>query len=338
MARAKSHTASSVSPDPQGPRLTPQVRATIGADPENDPVARQYLYDAREADIRPGESPDPIGDHPHSPLPGLVHRYPDRALLKLTDSCAVYCRFCFRKDMVGQGKGLLSQPQMEAIYAYLDSAPQVREVIFSGGDPLTLSNRRLAPILERLAAMPHLDILRFHTRGPVVQPGRIDADFCRMIAKSPKTVYLCLHINHAQEIDDTVRAALRDLRRSGAVLMSQTVLLRGINDSAGTLETLLRELIRLGVVPYQLHHPDLARGTAHFRLTLEEGRAIVAQLQHRLSGLARPVYVLDLPGGYGKLPIPVADFEARPEGGYIVTDTFGRRHLYAPEHETDQRG
>lgn len=316
------------------PRLPAQVQATI-LDTENaasDPVGRQYLYDAREENILPAENPDPIGDHAHMPVPGLVHRYPDRVLLKITDTCAVYCRFCFRKDMVGKGEGVLKDADIDAALSYVAARPQVREIILTGGDPLTLSNRRMAALFERMAAIPHLDIIRIHTRAPIVSPARIDTELAEILGRTDKAVYVVLHVNHAQEINESAASAIRVLSRSGAVLLSQSVLLRGVNDTAEALETLFRTLLRHRVKPYYLHHPDLAPGTSHFRLSIKEGQDIVSTLRGRVTGLAWPTYVLDIPGGYGKMPLGPAYVRHIPDGRCAVTDYEGRVHFYA-SHE-----
>lgn len=315
--------------------LPRQVQATIhGPDASSDPVGRQYVYDAREETILPVEDSDPIGDAAHSPVKGIVHRYPDRALLKITDTCAVYCRFCFRKDMVGLGAGVLAEAEMDEALAYVAARPEIREIILTGGDPLTLSNRRLAALLERLEAIPHLDIIRIHTRAPLVKPDRVDDGLRALFSGLQKALYLVLHVNHAQEVNDAVAAALGRLSRSGAVLLSQSVLLKDINDDAGVLEDLFRTLLRHRVKPYYLHHPDLAPGTSHFRLPIARGLEIVRALRGRISGLAWPTYVLDIPGGYGKMPLGPAYVEHLPDGTCRIEDFQGRMHLYPPHTET----
>lgn len=309
-------------------RLTEQVEKTILS--PDDPVARQYIPDERESHILPEEDADPIGDYAHSPVKGIVHRYPDRVLFKVTDTCAVYCRFCFRKDMVGKGEGLLSPFEIGDAINYIRNTPQIREVIFSGGDPLTLSNRRLEQILDVLNTIEHLELIRFHTRAPIVSPERVDDELVSLLGSQKKAVYVLLHINHAQEINEAVEQALFRLSRSGAVLLSQSVLLKGINDNAQTLETLFRKLLANRVKPYYLHHPDLARGTSHFRLSIKEGQDIMKQLRGHITGLAYPTYVLDLPGGYGKMPITPCYLEELADGTYTVEDFKGTTHAYPP--------
>ncbi len=308
-------------------RLTKQVRATMRTDDARDPVAAQYQYDPREETILPDELDDPIGDHVHAPVKGIVHRYPDRLLLKITDSCAVYCRFCFRKEMVGKGDGMLRADELDAALDYIRRAPQVREVILTGGDPLTLSNRRLQELFDALCAIPHIDILRIHSRAPLTNPERIDDGFLAMAAALKKPLYLVVHVNHAQEIDETIKTAFHKLNRAGVVLLSQSVLLKGINDQAATLEALFRTLIAHRVKPYYLHHPDKAPGTSHFRVSIQEGQALMRVLQGRLSGIALPTYVLDIPGGHGKMPLtPV--YAQELETHYLVEDHKGQTHRY----------
>lgn len=320
-------------PPQQRAILSAQVERTILA--PDDAVARQYVADQREAAILPEEESDPIGDDAHSPVKGLVHRYPDRVLLKITDTCAVYCRFCFRKDMVGKGHGVLSPFEIGDAINYIRANPQIREVILSGGDPLTLSNRRLADVLAALSKIGHLDIIRFHTRAPLVQPERIDEDLVTLLRAQDKALYVVLHVNHAQEIDDRIKAAFKRLSASGAVLLSQTVLLKGINNDAAVLETLFRTLLANRVKPYYLHHPDLAPGTSHFRLSIKEGQDIMKQLRGRVTGLAYPHYVLDIPGGYGKVPLAASYLEYLSNGTYRVEDIHGDHHAYPPVQAAD---
>lgn len=310
-------------------KLPEQVVQTIYS--PDDAVARQYLPDDPESVILPEENADPIGDFAHSPAKGLVHRYPDRVLLKITDTCAVYCRFCFRKEMVGKGVGVLSPFEIGDALNYIRENPQIREVILSGGDPLTLSNRRLGDLLAALDSIPHLDIIRFHTRAPLVTPDRIDEDLQALFLAQKKAVYVVVHVNHAQEINEAVREAFFRLSRSGVVLLSQTVLLKNINDDAATLEALFRTLLANRVKPYYLHHPDLAPGTSHFRLSIKEGQDIIRQLRGRVTGLAYPTYVLDIPGGYGKVPLSPSYAQELLDGTYKVEDIDGRTHAYPPK-------
>ena len=268
---------------------------------------------------------DPIGDAVHAPVPGLTHRYPDRVILHVTQTCAVYCRFCFRRETVGDA-GILPDTEIDQALAYIAARPEIREVILTGGDPLTLSARRLAALMARLDAIGHVDVIRLHTRVPVVAPEML-SDETLTAMQGRAVVYVVVHTNHAQELNVAALAALARLNAAGVPLLSQTVLLRGVNDTVEALETLFRVLIRNRVKPYYLHHCDLARGAGHFRTTIAAGQAIMAQLRGQLSGIALPTYVLDIPGGFGKVPIAQGYLEAAAEG-WAVTDPNCAQHFY----------
>ncbi len=288
-------------------------------------VSAQFLPDARELIIRPEELVDPIGDLAHSPTHGLTHRYPDRVILAATHACEVYCRFCFRREVVG-GSAALPDDDLDAALEYIAQTPAIWEVILTGGDPMSLSPRRIAAIMTRLSDIPHVQIVRLHTRVPVVAPQRIDAAMLDALRARP-TVYVGIHTNHADELTPAARAAIARIAGVGIPMVSQTVLLRGVNDDAVTLETLFRTLLTLRVQPYYLHHCDLARGAGHFRTTIAAGQAIMAQLRGRMSGMGVPTYVLDIPGGFGKVPIGPEYLEQGAQG-YVVTDWQGQRHIY----------
>jgi lysine 2,3-aminomutase len=301
-------------------RISPAMAGVVSGG-----VQAQFVPDARELQVRPEELADPIGDDAHRPVPGLTHRYPDRAILHATQTCEVYCRFCFRRETVGDA-GTLAEAEFERVLACLRDTPAVREVIFTGGDPLVLSARRLGSMLDRLEALGTLDVVRFHTRIPVVAPEKVTEALVRALDRA-LPVWMVVHTNHPDEITAEAAAALRALVRAGVPLLSQTVLLHGVNAEVEVLEALFRKLIRNRVKPYYLHHPDLAKGTGHFRLGLTEGQALVAALRGRLTGIAQPVYVLDIPGGHGK--VPVGPGYLRREGaGWVVTDPQGVEHSY----------
>jgi lysine 2,3-aminomutase len=265
-----------------------------------------------------------------SPVPGIVHRYPDRVLLKLVSVCPVYCRFCFRRVMVGPGKSpALSEAELGAALDYIHARPQIWEVILTGGDPLILSPRRVADVTAALEAIPHVKILRWHTRVPAVAPERITPQLVEALRSAKKTVFVALHANHPRELTAAARGACARLIDAGIAMVSQTVLLKGVNDDAETLEALMRAFVETRIKPYYLHHGDLAPGTAHLRTTIAEGQALMRALRARLSGLALPTYVLDIPGAHGKVPIEAG--HARPDGsgrGYIIEDRNGREHIY----------
>ncbi len=283
--------------------ITPAMERLIDPADPADPIARQFQPDARELDHLPEERADPIDDAPHSPVEGIVHRYRDRCLLKITHVCAVYCRFCFRREMVGPGNAApITEAKLDAAFAYIEGHPELWEVILTGGDPFVLSARRAREITQRLAAIPHVQVIRWHTRMPVVDPSRITDDFVRAI-KCDKAVYVALHANHRREITNDARAAISRLVDAGIPMISQTVLLKGVNDDVETLDALMRAFVVARVKPYYLHHGDLAPGTSHFRTTIEEGQNLTEALRARASGLCQPTYVLDIPGGAAKAPL-----------------------------------
>ncbi|HWV83692.1 MAG TPA: lysine-2,3-aminomutase-like protein [Hyphomicrobiaceae bacterium] len=305
--------------------ITPAMADLIDRADANDPIARQFVLDARELETRPEELADPIGDDAHSPVPGIVHRYPDRVLLKATHACPVYCRFCFRREMVGPGgEQALAGPKLAAALDYVRANPAIHEVIVTGGDPLVLAPRRLAEIARGLAAIPHVHVIRWHSRVPIVAPDRITPSLIDALRAPGKAVWIAIHTNHARELTEAARGALRQLSAAGFPLVSQTVLLKGVNDDPEILATLFRALIAIGVKPYYLHHADLAPGTSHFRTSIAEGQAIMRALRGRVSGLALPTYVLDVPGGFGKVPVGPDYVKEHGE----VEDVSGTLHPY----------
>jgi lysine 2,3-aminomutase len=309
--------------------VTPAAARLIDPLAPDDPIARQYLPDARELVRYPAEEADPIGDRLKSPLSGVVHRYRDRVLIKLVAVCAVYCRFCFRREMIGPGAQSLSAEDFAAALAYVRARPQIWEAVLTGGDPLVLSPRRLAEATQALAAIPHLKVLRWHTRLPVAAPERVTKAMAGALCGGHvKTVFVALHANHPRELTAEARAACRRLIEAGATLVSQSVLLKGVNDDPDTLEALMRAFVEARVKPYYLHHPDLAPGTAHFRVSIARGQALMRELRQRLSGLAMPTYVLDIPGAHGKAPIGPTGVVAAADGTWRVTDPAGETHLY----------
>ena len=307
--------------------ITPAMADLIDPADPLDPIARQFVPDARELEQSPQESRDPIGDDAFSPVEGIVHRYPDRVLLKIVNACAVYCRFCFRREMVGPGRGGLSPAALAGALDYIRAHPEIWEVILSGGDPLVLSARRIKDVVGSLAAIDHLKVIRVHTRVPAVAPERISAALVRALRARDKATFVVLHINHPRELTKQARAACARLIDAGIPMLSQSVLLRGVNDDAETLGALMRTLVECRIKPYYLHHADLAPGTAHLRTTIAEGQALMRALRGRYSGLCQPAYVLDIPDGHGKSPIGPNYLD---EGGTMVEDFQGRRHRYPP--------
>jgi lysine 2,3-aminomutase len=322
--------------------VTPDVAALIDPDDPMDPIARQYIPSAEELVALPNEKPDPIGDDAHSPVSGIVHRYPDRVLFKVVHVCAVYCRFCFRREMVGPGKATaLSQGAYNNALAYIRAHPEIWEVILTGGDPLMLSPRRLAEIMADLARIDHVKIIRIHTRVPVAEPLRISGEMIAALKVRGATTWVALHANHVREFTRKARAACAAIVDAGIPMVSQSVLLRGVNDDAATLEALMRGFVECRIKPYYLHHGDLAPGTSHLRTTVEQGQQIMRRLRGRVSGLCQPDYVVDIPGGHGKAPagpnylLPENSFapdrEQPNETRYRIIDYCGDVHLYPPE-------
>lgn len=312
--------------------ITPAMDALAKAEP-NGPVARQFVPSAAELETAPDELTDPIGDEVHSPVKGIVHRYADRVLLKPIHVCPVYCRFCFRREVVGPGSEALTSTELKAALDYIRSQPQIWEVILSGGDPLLLSARRLRDIVEALDAIPHVNVIRLHSRVPVVAPELLDADKLAALRTTDSAAYVAIHANHADEFTPAARDACAALANAGIPLLGQSVLLRGVNDTATALEGLFRTMVRNRIKPYYLHHPDLARGTGHFRLPIERGQEILRGLRGRVSGLCQPSYVLDIPGGHGKVPIGPDYLVQAMDGSWAVADPDGKTHVYPPKAE-----
>jgi lysine 2,3-aminomutase len=295
-----------------------------------DPIARQFIPDAAELVTSADERADPIGDDAFSPVAGIVHRYPDRVLLKLLHVCPVYCRFCFRRESVGpRGSTHLSARALGAALSYIRARSEIWEVILTGGDPLTLSPRRLSSVMAQLKSIDHVKIVRLHTRVPVADPDAVKERIVESLLASGKTVYVALHANHPRELTAEARAACARLIDAGIPMLSQSVLLAGVNDDFETLAALMRAFVEARIKPYYLHQLDLAPGTSRFRVPVATGRALVAELRGRLSGLCQPVYMLDIPGGHGKSPIgPNYITESSQADSYGVINYKGETHLY----------
>jgi lysine 2,3-aminomutase len=303
--------------------ITPAMEALIDPADARDPIAAQFRPDARELEIASDELADPIGDDAHTPVKGVVHRYADRCLLKLVHVCPVYCRFCFRREMVGPaGDGTLSGEELDAALAYIEAHEEIWEVILTGGDPFLLSARRVREISARLAAIAHVRIIRWHTRVPAVDPLRVTPDLVAALRVDGAATYVVLHANHARELTENARAAIARIVDAGVPMLAQTVLLKGVNDDADTLEALMRGLVEARVKPYYLHHLDKAPGTSHFRCSIAEGQDLMRSLHQRASGLAQPTYVLDIPGGHGKAPLSEPSVR-EDDIGYEVRDRDG---------------
>jgi lysine 2,3-aminomutase len=311
--------------------ITPTVADLIDAGDASDPIARQFVPDPAELTIAPSERSDPIGDDAHSPVPGIVHRYADRVLLKLVHICPVYCRFCFRREMVGpRGRGSLTPKQLTTALDYIAADQRIWEVILTGGDPLVLSAHRLRAVIRRLATIEHVKILRVHTRVPAVAPELITRERVRALKADGKATYIVLHINHARELTKAASTACARLVDAGIPLLSQTVLLKGVNDCPAALTSLFRALVENRIKPYYLHHPDLAPGTSHLRPSIATGQELMRSLRGDVSGLCQPTYMLDIPGGAGKVPIGPVYLHGRDDTCYEVEDPRGGRSIYPP--------
>lgn len=324
--------------------VTPAMMDLIHPNNANDPIARQFIPSSDELTVLPEERADPIGDDPFTPVKGITHRYPDRVLLKPTHVCPVYCRFCFRREKVGNDGQGLSPTELETALDYIRDHNEVWEVILTGGDPMILSPARIAAIIQALDAIAHVDVIRIHTRVPVVDPERITPEMVQAL-KVDTPVYVVLHTNHPREFSEESRTAIARLVDAGIPMLSQSVLLKGVNDDPETMTQLMRTLIRNRIKPYYLHHGDMAQGTSHFRTTIADGQALMEALRGRVSGLCQPTYVLDIPGGYGKVPLmpqyavpQETDNDPHKEQSerYWVRDSWAGLHAYPPAIESGQ--
>ncbi len=298
--------------------LPAAMRALIES--ADDPIGLQFVPDAGELVTAANETGDPIGDEALSPIKGIVHRYADRALLKPLLTCPVYCRFCFRREQVGPDGGVLTEAELAAAYEWLAARPTIREVILTGGDPLMLSPRRLGAIVDALSAIPHVDTIRVHSRVPVADPALVTAGLAGAL-RTGKAMWLVLHANHAREFTPQAQAAVRLIQAEAIPVLGQSVLLRGVNDSEAALEALFRAMLAARVKPYYLHQLDAAPGTARFHVPIAEGQRLLRALRGRVTGLAWPTYVLDIPGGFGKVPLTPEYLD-----GDAVRDPTGRVH------------
>lgn len=311
--------------------ITPYYASLIDPNDPQDPIRKQCVPRAEELRTEELELRDPLGEEHYSPAENLVQRYPDRALLLVTDRCSVYCRFCTRARMVGRDGGARSEERLRPAIDYLRAHPEIREVILSGGDPLVMSTPRLARILSLVKSVGHVELLRLGTRAPVVLPMRITPSLCRTLREFAP-LWLMTHFNHPRELTPQAKAACERLADHGIPVMNQAVLLRGINDDAATLDALFRGLVRARVRPYYLLQADVMRGTAHLRTPLARGLEIMAQLQGRLSGIALPKFIVDTPGGHGKVPL-TPEAIVRREGGKTWLRTWRGVEVAYPDPE-----
>jgi lysine 2,3-aminomutase len=302
--------------------ISPHLQTIIN----RDGVKQQFVPNVAELNNTQQDLTDPIGDSAHMVVPGLIHRYPDRCLLQPVTVCPVYCRFCFRREVVGQGRPSLNSQQLQDCYNYIQQHPEIWEVILSGGDPLILKPKQLQQIIANLDKIKHVEIIRIHTRVPMLDPKRVD-DALLSVLTQRQPIYVILHINHPEEFTAAAIDAINKLVNSGIVLLGQTVLLKGINDNVATLGQLMRNMVKHRIKPYYLHHSDLAVGTNHFRTTIAHGQELMASLRGNYSGLCQPQYVLDIPGGAGKSPIG-PNYLCKDDHSYKVTNYMGIEYLY----------
>jgi len=305
--------------------ITPSLVKYLKKNP-GSALFSQYVPSPDELNIKNDELQDPIGDDPHTPVKGITHRYPDRLLLKPIHTCAVYCRFCFRRDKVGRADQALNSEETRKALEYISENKQVWEVILSGGDPLVMSPAKISKIFSELEKIEHVKVIRIHTRVPLVSPEKINSTLLNSL-KTNKALFLVLHCNSHEEITEEVSASLRLISDSGIPLLSQSVLLKDVNDDSVLLEKLFRKLVENRVKPYYLHHADKAEGTSHFRTSIAEGREYMESLRGDVSGICLPQYVLDIPGGKGKVPIGPTYLENFGEA-YHVKDWKGCEHIY----------
>ena len=307
--------------------VTPYFASLMDPVNSNCPVRRQAIPRMEECHLSKSDMVDPCGEDKDSPVPGLVHRYPDRVLLLVTDQCAVYCRYCTRRRLVGSNERSITPGNLEEALKYLKSHRKVRDVLLSGGDPLLLENERLEEILSRLRALPHIELLRIGTRAPVTLPQRITGGLVRMLKKY-HPLMVSIHFTHPKEITEAVRRACNELADGGIPLGSQTVLLKGINDKAYIMKKLVHELLKIRVRPYYIYQCDLATGTEHFRTSVATGIQIIEKLRGHTTGYAVPTYVVDAPGGGGKIPVEPVYLVSRGKGKVVLRNYEGNVFEY----------
>lgn len=308
--------------------ISPQIQALIDKNNPQDPIAKQFVPTIDELEISSAEIVDPIGDERHTVVKGIIHRYPDRCLLTPLFICPVYCRFCFRREKIATSNTTLTPQELDTALAYIHHHKEIWEVILTGGDPLILKPNSLKNLIDRLCEIDHVEVIRIHTRVPVVDSQRINEEMIKTL-QCKKPVYVILHANHPREFTPEAIKACSLLIDAGIPMLSQSVLLRNLNDNIETLSALMRCFIKHRIKPMYLHHADLIRGTQHFRTSIAHGQQLMKQLRGRFSGICQPTYVLDIPGGYGKVPIgPNYIKELENKDGYQVEDYLGNLHEY----------
>ena len=307
--------------------VTPYFASLMDSVNPNCPIRRQAIPRIEECHLSKNDMVDPCGEDKDSPVPGLVHRYPDRVLLLVTDQCAVYCRYCTRRRLVGSNERSITPGNFEEVLRYLKSHRKIRDVLLSGGDPLLLENERLEEILSRLRVLPHIELLRIGTRVPVTLPQRVTSGLVRMLKKY-HPLMVSIHFTHPKEITDAVRKACNELADGGIPLGSQTVLLKGINDKPYIMKRLVHELLKIRVRPYYIYQCDLATGTEHFRTSVATGIQILEKLRGHTTGYAVPTFVVDAPGGGGKIPLEPVYLVSRGKGKVVLRNYEGKVFEY----------
>lgn len=307
--------------------ITPHFFNLIDRENPDCPIRRQVIPRVEETLYSPYEMADPCGEDAHMPVPGLVHRYPDRVLFLVTDRCASYCRYCTRSRVVsGVGEQEL-ETDYEAAFRYLETHPEVRDVLLSGGDPLLFSDGKLEKILQRLRSIPHLEFLRIGSRVPIFLPQRITPELCAMLRRY-HPLFMSVHVNHPRELTSEVKAALERLADSGIPLGNQSVLLRGVNDDPEIMKVLVHKLLMCRVRPYYLYQLDLIQGSSHLEVPVREGVEIIEALRGHTTGYAVPQYVIDAPGGGGKVPVNPEYVLKREDERTVIRNFEGRTFVY----------
>jgi lysine 2,3-aminomutase len=312
--------------------VTPYFVSLIRPEDPADPIRRQVIPTAAELTPFTAMMEDSLAEDRHSPVPGLVHRYPDRALMLVTTQCGSYCRYCTRSRIVGDPSEQFTQAEFDAMFDYIRRTPQIRDVLLSGGDPLTLAPKVLESLIARLREIPHVEIIRIGSRVPVFLPMRVDAELCEMLARY-HPIWLNIHVNHPNEITPELAAATDHLSRAGVPLGNQSVLLAGVNDCVHVQRRLVQELLRIRVRPYYLYQCDLVAGAGHFRTPVSKGIEILEGLRGHTSGFAVPTFVVDAPGGGGKIPLGPNYFLSMSDHRVVLRNYEGYISIYEEPEE-----
>jgi len=307
--------------------ITPYFFNLIDLEDPNCPIRKQVIPRAGEMQISAEEQLDSLGEDEHSPVPGLVHRYPDRVLFLVTDRCAAYCRYCTRSRLVSNAQDYNFHPDYEQALRYIESHPEIRDVLLSGGDPLLLSDKKLEHLLSRLRAIKHIEFIRIGSRIPVFLPQRITPELCE-IFKQYGPIWMSIHVNHPKEATAELKEACERLSFAGVPLGNQSVLLKGINDDVDVMKALVHRLLRMRVRPYYLYQMDLITGGSHFKVDVRKGLEIIRALRGHTTGYAVPQYVIDAPGGGGKVPVNPDYVESITDDEVIFRNYEGKRFSY----------